>query len=830
MDVQNAKAKLSRALTDIKANFKPDDGAVGVKKIQSMFVNLWKSGMNGKVALVGCSAAILLSLMIVCCGGGNSSDDIVNASVVAAKSATARANEALAAANAAAAREAMVSAAAAKAEAAVKRTERTASVVEESPSVATGAASKEMIEIKDVASAKKALKEAYASGDLEAVKKAQTALAEQEALAERAAEERAAKEAEEIMAQQKAEEERNAREEAERIAKKKAEIEAKKAAYEAIPKDLVVKGLYVRMPGDKAVEACEQLVAKGEDLEVLDYRKGIEREKDEETKAAEKKAWDALVKQAETDIESFQNWNSVDGHIYQPGARDCEGNIPDPHAGELFHKNAFTPRLDWAGSHRKATIPGASYTLATAMAALAGVYGYQVEWMLPGRRASKAKSDTSKTSNKQLVTIGSISSADFEKNQGLRGLVEMSGRGEMVSILGNKGLKLSEAYEGHAFCRLLYKDDAGKPIEKEDLATEIACNFPELFKKDSTRDEKVKLAANYVDALSEWVEGWCPDPTVAPSARIPDASKTGVQSTGKARTFLEYMLKGGRYNAKYGSMLKTLVQNCKATVELAVLAEPVERFEEITETFTIPATTYEAACKYVEKMDTNLGKYSDSIGSSDHSRKRYFFKHDLEDVRSPVWFRLVLKNTNGVEVTKNEAVNNWLNARGHYKPSDKVKIPPKNLIKVAVKQKGVAHDKLKGVCFVWTDEAGNVKETYFNEEGMGRLFDAKDLSGEEFAKLLVKNYPGLPSLNLEVEKKNPGRGTIQECTWTYSCPKGYQVKLFERSYINDNGVKYDSKMLERDAEVAMALSLSQMLPDKHLSITATKPESARKFD
>ncbi|MDO5319993.1 MAG: hypothetical protein Q4G65_15300, partial [bacterium] len=655
-----------------------------------------------------------------------------------------------------------------------------------------------MKEVKDVAGAKRVLELAEKTENTSLINEAELLLEKQEQLARKSAEE--------------------------------AQKAAKRAAYEAIPTELAVKGIAIRMSGDAALEACNKLVATEKDLEVLDYRKGIEREKDEETKAAEKKAWDALVKQAETDIESFQNWNSVDGHIYQPGARDCEGNIPDPHAGELFHKNAFTPRLDWAGSHRKATIPGPSYTLATAMAALAGVYGYQVEWMLPGRRASKAKSDTSKTSNKQLVTIGSISSADFEKIQGLRGLVEMSRRGEMVSILGNKGLKLSEAYEGHAFCRLLYKDDAGKPIEKEDLATEIACNFPELFKKDSTRDEKVKLAANYVDALSEWVEGWCPDPTVAPSARIPDASKTGVQSTRKARTFLEYMLKGGRYNAKYGSMLETLVQNCKATVELAVLAEPVERFEEITETFTIPATTYEAACKYVEKMDTNLGKYSDSTGGSDHSRKRYFFKHDLEDVRSPVWFRLVLKNTNGVEVTKNEVVNNWLNARGHYKPSDKVKIPPKNLIKVAVKQKGVAHDKLKGVCFVWTDEAGNVKETYFNEEGMGRLFDAKDLSGEEFAKLLVKNYPGLPSLNLEVEKKDPGRGTIQECTWTYSCPKGYQVKLFERSYINDNGVKYDSKMLERDAEVAMALSLSQMLPDKHLSITATKPESARKFD
>lgn len=32
MDVQNVKEKLSMALTDIKVNFKPDDGAVGVKK------------------------------------------------------------------------------------------------------------------------------------------------------------------------------------------------------------------------------------------------------------------------------------------------------------------------------------------------------------------------------------------------------------------------------------------------------------------------------------------------------------------------------------------------------------------------------------------------------------------------------------------------------------------------------------------------------------------------------------------------------------------------------------------------------------------------------
>lgn len=157
-------------------------------------------------------------------------------------------------------------------------------------------------------------------------------------------------------------------------------------------------------------------------------------------------------------------------------------------------------------------------------------------------------------------------------------------------------------------------------------------------------------------------------------------------------------------------------------------------------------------------------------------------------------------------------------------------VSKKNLIQVSVKKKGVREDKLPGLVFVWIDDAGKVKEVYFNGDGMDRLFNAGDFSTKEFAQSLVKNYSGIPSLEPQVQREDPGRGTIQSTTWIYKDPKGYQVKLFERAYFNDSGVKYNGKMLERDVEVAMALSLVNKLPTKYFAISAIKPESARKFD
>lgn len=65
MDIKQTREKFSEAISDIKTNFKPDDGTIGVKKLQSMFVNLWKSGNNGKVAVgVSCFAVLLVLFLI----------------------------------------------------------------------------------------------------------------------------------------------------------------------------------------------------------------------------------------------------------------------------------------------------------------------------------------------------------------------------------------------------------------------------------------------------------------------------------------------------------------------------------------------------------------------------------------------------------------------------------------------------------------------------------------------------------------------------------------------------------------------------------------------
>ena len=154
----------------------------------------------------------------------------------------------------------------------------------------------------------------------------------------------------------------------------------------------------------------------------------------------------------------------------------------------------------------------------------------------------------------------------------------------------------------------------------------------------------------------------------------------------------------------------------------------------------------------------------------------------------------------------------------------------KNLIQVSVKKKGIREDKLPGLVFVWIDNAGKVKEVRFNEDGMARLFNAGDLSTEEFAQALVNKYSGIPGLKSKIQRENPGRGTIQSTTWIYKDPRGYQVKLFERAYFNNNGVKYNKRMLENDVEVAMALSLVDKLPTRYFTFFAIKPESARKFD
>ena len=68
-----AMAKARAAMSEIKDNFKADEGATGARKIQSRFVNLWKSGTPGRVTLIATPVAVLLLLVLVFAGGGSGS-------------------------------------------------------------------------------------------------------------------------------------------------------------------------------------------------------------------------------------------------------------------------------------------------------------------------------------------------------------------------------------------------------------------------------------------------------------------------------------------------------------------------------------------------------------------------------------------------------------------------------------------------------------------------------------------------------------------------------------------------------------------------------------
>lgn len=149
-------------------------------------------------------------------------------------------------------------------------------------------------------------------------------------------------------------------------------------------------------------------------------------------------------------------------------------------------------------------------------------------------------------------------------------------------------------------------------------------------------------------------------------------------------------------------------------------------------------------------------------------------------------------------------------------------------IRISIKEDGVREDKLSPICYVEVDNQGNVKETYYTEGGMARFFNAGDLSCKEFAQALVTHYKDIPSLEPTVSRQGSG-GAIEEITWTYKDPRGYKVKLFERSIVY-HGIKYTSKMLDSDPNAKLSLAFIGKLPQKYFTILAIKPESARKFD
>ena len=679
-----ASAKAKDAFAEIKDNFKADEGTTGFRKVQSMFVNLWKSGTTGKGALIACSVAVLLLLCMVFSGGDKSG-------------------------------------------------------------AASGGGTAEV-----------------ASGE--------------SARGTRAA-----------------------------VAKK---------ARRPVPTDtLVVKGLYMRMPGDDAVEACKKMIASSDDLVVVDFRNGIEREKDETTKSNEKKAYEEAVRMAEADVEKFLKWANRENRGYDPKAE----NFCAERVGDLaLHVQ------------KEGDIKG-NFPLGAA-AELADKYGYQMEWMLPGRNTlepqtvgsfvvhgieaskgnvSKGKGNVSK--GKGNVSKGkgnakvSISRHDTLKSQ-IRGYSSNNYPEIARPVLAAKGLEpLPILSKDKVWFRLTLNDAAGKPVTKTKLV-EAFLRLAKLRTKGELASVQIKeIAEKYVDSFLQWVE--------LNGNHAYFMNKSYANHTGKS---VSSVVGAEIDNTSDQAIMISLAMDCRLKVEWGVPARLIKP-EEVIETVTIPA---------------NGKSMRDAMNmlDSDKDRERLLESKGFGVEYHRAWMRLVLKTTNGVEVAKEEVVKNWLAVRGYYPPSDKLTIAKKNLIKIAIKDEGTREDQLDGLCFVWIDDQDNVKEVYFNETGMNRLFNAADLSCEEFAKSLVNNYSEIPSLVPDVKRENPGRGTIQTTTWTHKNPRGYQVELFERAYFNNNGVKYNETMLKRDVEVAMALSLVDKLPKKYFTVVAIQSESARKFD
>ncbi len=583
----------------------------------------------------------------------------------------------------------------------------------------------------------------------------------------------------------------------------------KSASKRHVPSDtLVVKGLYMGMPGDDALEACKEMVASSKDLVVVDFRNGIEREKDAATKSKEKKAYEEAVKMAEIDVEQFLKWSNAGGYGYDPKAEEFKAK---KNTTEYVNEDLSLPR-------QKGDIGGTSPLGAAAQ--LADKYGYQMEWMVLGKKytsepqtvgsfvvhaSEKSGSRGSKGKGNAKVSISRYAKLDSQ----IRGYSEGSRTYEEIArpIFAAKGLEPYLKDSRKIWFRLTLNDAKGKPVKKTALTKAFLRLNPTLRIQGKLTSAQEEIAGKFVDSFLQWVEFGNNNAAYFMNKSEPWNMGEKVSSIIGAEI----------NNTRDEAMMMSLAMECHLKVEWGLPARSIKS-EEAIETVTIPAngkSMWDAMRLLDSYDDENKLLESRGLGST--------------GVRCG-WMRLVLKTTNGVEVAKADVVKNWLAARGYYPPSDKLKIAKKNLIQISFKKDGVREDKLKGLCFVWIDGKGNVKEVYFNEDGMAKLFNAGDLSSEEFAKSLVSNYSGIPSLEPKVQREDPGRGIIQSTTWIHKNPKGYQVKLFERVYYNNNGVKYNKTMLENDVEVAMALSLVSKLPTRYFTIFAIKPESARKFD
>ena len=81
-------------------------------------------------------------------------------------------------------------------------------------------------------------------------------------------------------------------------------------------------------------------------------------------------------------------------------------------------------------------------------------------------------------------------------------------------------------------------------------------------------------------------------------------------------------------------------------------------------------------------------------------------------------------------------------------------------------------------CYLWYKGKGEERKVWaieFKRFGLGVFFNSADLKGEEFCRMLVKNYSWIGDMEGEVEYTDSGTVT----RWKYMSSNGYKVIVTE---------------------------------------------------
>ena len=137
----------------------------------------------------------------------------------------------------------------------------------------------------------------------------------------------------------------------------------------------------------------------------------------------------------------------------------------------------------------------------------------------------------------------------------------------------------------------------------------------------------------------------------------------------------------------------------------------------------------------------------------------------------------------------------------------------------------------KRLCVVRLDENRKVRQIFFTLEGINEIFNAKNLSTEEFVKALGDNYKQLPSFDEKVNNKRENGADICEYRWTCNT-RGCNVEVYENTLIVQgreiNLREY--KLIMANDPNALGVAVGESLFNKYFRIGVNARKSSAVFD